>query len=101
MEYCPKKSLDSLKCIVIFTDVISSGSTIHKVIEKIKEANSRITFHLISVISNNRELRGDVLNQIETVGSFCLELKIPVIENDNLPDENILPPNIDFSLKSE
>jgi orotate phosphoribosyltransferase len=93
--------IPNLKGIVVFIDVISSGSTVNKTIEAIKQLNSVIEFHLISVISNNNQLKSEFTRNLNSKGTFCLDLKIPVLNNAELPDEDILPPNIDFSIKSE
>ncbi|GAB3333014.1 hypothetical protein GCM10027429_13090 [Marivirga atlantica] len=93
--------IPNLKSIVVFIDVISSGSTVNKTIEAIKQLNGIIEFHLISVISNNNQLKSEFSRNLNSKGTFCLDLKIPVLNNIELPDEDILPPNIDFSIKSE
>lgn len=93
--------IPKLKGIIIFIDVVSSGGTINKIIKAIKSKNDTIEFHLISVISNNSQLETETSSNLKSIGTFCLDLKIPILNNSELPDETILPPNIDFSIKSE
>lgn len=92
--------IPSLKSVVLFIDVISSGGTVNQTLEAIKKKKPDIEFHLISVISNNSELRKEFSQNLSSKGTFCLDLKVPVVNNVDLPDEEILPPNIDFSIQS-
>ncbi len=95
--------LKSVTDIVIIIDVVSCGNTIKRVIndiEKRKEElkiETKIKYHIISVITDGKQFDPDNLAKVTSFGTFCKNLRIPVVENDFLPNESIIRTSIDFS----
>jgi hypoxanthine-guanine phosphoribosyltransferase len=88
-----------LKNIIILTDVVSSGNTINKTREKLAEFVKPITIEnwvAISIISDAKQARSVEINKFKYIGTFCGELRIPMVNSNDLPDESILPPRLDF-----
>jgi predicted phosphodiesterase len=98
--------LNSITDIVIFTDVVSCGATIHKVIEAInklkkdKAIDKKINFHVISVITDKNEYNMKYADEISSFGSFCINLRIPIIEDSLLPSSLLVPYKIDLTDQS-
>jgi adenine/guanine phosphoribosyltransferase-like PRPP-binding protein len=84
--------------IVIVTDVISTGNSILRIKEKItlNFGNKCKKFIAISVLSDKNQQRLQQLNEFDKIGSLCINMPIPVIDNDKLPDESIFPIEYDF-----
>jgi orotate phosphoribosyltransferase-like protein len=89
-------NLESVKNIVIFIDLISSGNTIISLVNEIKEKNPLINVHVISVISNNIADRLNSIPNTKSYHTFCSILKIPIIKHSDMPDENYVQPNLRF-----
>jgi orotate phosphoribosyltransferase len=87
--------------IVIISDVVSCGGTIEKIIGSIFQINPKIKVHLVSVVANTSSINFTDQPNIISFGSFCVAIKIPIVSNDFLPDERMLPANIDFSIRPE
>lgn len=103
MEFKNQLFHDKVKAvaeIVIISDVISCGGTIEKVVSSILQVNAKVKIHVVSVVANTSMNFVDQPN-IVSFGSFCVAIKIPIVANDFLPDERMLPANIDFSIKPE
>ena len=87
--------LKNIKYVVLITDVVSSGFTLEKVYNKIstslKEQNNEIKYIAISVISDRKQRKKTNLSFLTAFGAFCGNLRIPVVEKDDIPDESILP----------
>lgn len=95
---CEKLKINNkVKNIVVVTDVICTGGTIAGIRKKtISILGNNYSWSLISVISDSRQTKKDNLNDFINIGTFCSDLRIPIISNDDLPDENILPPKFDL-----
>lgn len=91
--------LTKCKEILFVIDVISCGDTLNRLIEKCLAINSSLTFNVISIISNSSTLKDENFIKIQAAGTFCEKLKIPVIQNDELPSDDFLPTSIDLSTK--
>lgn len=91
------ESLD-IKEIIILTDVISTGNSIlelkQRLLEKLNLTN--VKFIAVSIISDKNQQRLQKIEEFHKIGSLCIDLPIPVIENDKLPDESIFPVEYDF-----
>lgn len=90
------ENLESAKNIVIFIDLISSGNTINSLVNEIKEKNSSIYIHVISVISNNITDRINSIPKTKSYHTFCSSLKIPIIKHSDMPDEDYVQPNLRY-----
>lgn len=89
----------SLKSIVLFTDVISTGNTVLSIKEKISNylGNSdNVNWVALSIISDMNQTRKVELNNFTALGSLCTSLRIPILKIDELPDEGILPVKYDI-----
>lgn len=88
----------NLKEIIILTDVISTGNSILELKQRISEKLNvgNIKFLAISIISDKNQQRLQKIEEFYKIGSLCIDLPIPVIENDKLPDESIFPVEYDF-----
>lgn len=84
--------------IIIITDVISTGNSILELKQRISEKLnvSKTKFLAISIISDKNQQRLQKIEEFYKLGSLCIDLPIPVIENDKLPDESIFPVEYDF-----
>lgn len=92
----PKLKIEEIKNIVFLTDVISSGRTIesiHKrIIEKYSTQGLNIDNYIaIAVISDRHQKKKVDISFLKSFGTFCGNLRIPVVDADMLPDEDILP----------
>lgn len=83
--------------VVIFIDVISSGNTIAEFVQLLISKNQKMKIHVISIISNNMKSMPIKIEGVTSYGTFCNKLKIPLVENDNLPEESIFPSTLDFT----
>jgi orotate phosphoribosyltransferase-like protein len=87
-----------IKEIIILTDVISTGNSILELKQRILEKLniSSVKFLAVSIISDKNQQRLQKIEEFHKIGSLCIDLPIPVIENDKLPDESIFPVEYDF-----
>ena len=91
------KELVSVKEVVIFIDVISSGKTMVEFVAELQQNNNNIIIHVISVITNNISSRPTETSNFSSYATFCNKLKIPLVKNNDLPDESIFPSILDFN----
>jgi predicted MPP superfamily phosphohydrolase len=97
LESCePELKIDEIRNIVFITDVISSGYTIQTIHKKLLEKYSSKGLNIenyiaIAVISDRKQKKKADLGFLKSFGTFCGNLRIPVVEADMLPDEDILP----------
>lgn len=85
--------------IILFTDVVSTGNTLLSIQEKIKEClkdKTNIKWIALSIISDTKQKRKVELNNFTALGSLCINLRIPILSNEELPDETILPVKYDI-----
>jgi hypothetical protein len=92
----PELKIEEIKNIIFLTDVVSSGRTIEtihkKLIEKYTDKGLNIDNYIaIAVISDRRQKKKVDLGFLKSFGTFCGNLRIPVVDTDMLPDEDILP----------
>lgn len=84
--------------IVIFTDVLSTGSTVKKVFNELINGleDRKITFSVVSILSERVQKNRLDLAEFKFKGTLCSKLKIPVLNNEELPSYDILPPKYDM-----
>ncbi|MBL0884604.1 MAG: hypothetical protein IBJ16_14885 [Chitinophagaceae bacterium] len=84
--------------VIIITDVISTGNSIVRVKKELetKYPSQCKKFVAVSVLSDKNQHRLQQLNEFYKIGSLCIDLPIPVIDNDKLPDHSIFPVEYDF-----
>lgn len=92
----PELKIEEIKNIIFLTDVVSSGRTIEtiykKLIEKYTDKGLNIENYIaIAVVSDRRQKKKVDLGFLQSFGTFCGNLRIPVVDADMLPDEDILP----------
>lgn len=98
-----RDKLSGISDIVFFIDVVSCGETIHRVINNINalidlgSLEQSLRFHVISIITDGKEYNPQYFKSINTFGTFCKRLKIPVINDSQLPDPNIIPYDLDLN----
>jgi hypothetical protein len=93
------KEEESIKYIFFFTDVISTGKTIYDLKNEIGKSlnlSDQVTWVAISIISDKKQFRRFDLSSFNKIGTFCSDLRIPIISNDDLPEEHILPVKYDI-----
>lgn len=90
------ENISEIKRVVIFIDLISSGETIKALVNEILSKNSKISIHIISIISNDIENRLISIPNAVSYNTFCTTLKIPVIKHGEMPDEEFVKPNLKF-----
>jgi orotate phosphoribosyltransferase len=91
------EELEKYKEAIIFIDVISSGNTVEDFVNSLKEKNSELKIHVISMITNNNSSRPTTIKNSSSYATFCSKLRVPLIKNEDLPDEKIFPIMLDFS----
>jgi hypothetical protein len=90
------KALKNIVQVVIFTDVISTGNTVSLIKQRLQKIlPSKTNWILISVITDISQKRN--LNEFFAVGTFCGDLRIPILKKNELPDESILPVKFNIS----
>lgn len=87
--------------VVFVIDVISCGDTLNKLVNNCFRVNENLVFHVISVISNASTIKIENFSNIKSAGTFCENLRIPVMRNEELPDDDFLPPSIDLSPRNQ
>lgn len=90
------EDIKTIKDLVIFIDIISSGSTINSLVEEIISKNTEINIHVISIISNDIENKVISIPKTKSYNTFCSNLKIPIIKHSEMPDEQYVKPNLKF-----
>lgn len=90
------ENIKNIKNVVIFIDIISSGSTIGSLVSEIIAENSEINIHVISVISNDIRNRVISIPNTKSYSTFCSKLKIPIIKHEDMPDKEFVKPNLNF-----
>lgn len=93
----PSNVIEAIEHIVLITDVVSSGDSILGVANRIsshllEDSKSSIKWHAISVISDRHQSKKADLSFLTSFGTFCSNLRLPVVPNSFLPDEDLLPP---------
>ncbi len=88
----------TIKEVIIFTDVISTGTSILSLKDQLMENTNmqKSKFYAVSIISDKNQHQQAQLNQFVKVGTLCESIPIPVLPNDRLPDESIFPISFDF-----
>lgn len=88
----------NFKNIVLVTDVISTGNSILILKEELSNilSTKQTKWFSLSVLSDKTQERLRNINEFEKIGSLCISLPIPVVDNDKLPDESIFPITFDF-----
>ncbi len=93
-------TIQSYQNIVLFTDVVSTGNTVvnikDEIIEVLELEENKFNWIAVSIISDIKQIRNVKLNKFKSIGSLCTDLRIPILENDELPDVNILPIKYDL-----
>ena len=94
-------SIKSIKNVVLFNDVICSGKSLYNVYSDLNklflENNISVSkWIVISVISDVEQTRKVSFNSFYSVGTFCGDIRLPYIDSNLLPDEEILPPRLDY-----
>ena len=97
-QICSSIKLDS---VVLVTDVISSGRTVHNIYAELNKILSDKHIEIgnwvvVSIIADIKKHSDMLLSNFAIIGTFCGSLKIPVIKSLDLPDEDILPPKHDL-----
>jgi len=92
----PELKIEGIKNIIFITDVVSSGRTVEsiykKLIEKYTDKGLNIDNYItIAVISDRKQTKKADFGFLQHFGTFCSDLRIPVVDSDMLPDEDILP----------
>lgn len=92
------KQFPNIKNFILFTDVISTGNTVLTIKSKILDTllNPDVSFFAISIISDKIHPKNKDINSFVEVGTFCRMLPIPILNNEQLPSELILPPRYDI-----
>src|SRR6185437_11412277 len=88
--------IENIKNIILVTDVVSSGRTLesihNKLVDKFADKGLKIEKYLaIAIISDRKQQKKVDLGFLNAFGTFCSSLRIPVVDIDMLPDEEILP----------
>ena len=91
---------NEVNSVLFIIDVISCGDTLNRLVEYSLSKNNKLKFYVISIISNHSTIKSENFSKITTAATFCEKLRIPVINNNLLPSEDILSANINLSSKS-
>lgn len=100
---CKEMREEIAKCdqVILVSDVIGTGSTLKCVHDDLcetmpEEQKQKIKWSLLSVICDEIYTRDKTLGFAHTHMTACKDLRIPILENDQLPEKNILPADISF-----
>lgn len=93
---------NSIKHVVVVTDVISSGRTITLLWEDLLRHFGEIgikdvKISVISIFNDPTNKEQEAMNFVANIGTFCKDLKFPIRKKEELPPEDILSPSIDFT----
>lgn len=94
MSHASSFNNHNLKDVIIFIDIISSGSTINSLVNEILAINGDLRIHVIAIISNDIEDKLIKIPKTKSYHSFCTSLKIPIIKNEDMPAENFVKANL-------
>jgi orotate phosphoribosyltransferase len=86
--------LEKYDSILIITDVVATGRTIdkiHSLFEKNCSGKSLPKFSAITVISDIRQEKKVNLNFLQSFGTFCGNLRIPIFKDSDLPPKDVMP----------
>lgn len=99
LEKLLSKNESKWKQIFLFSDVVSTGFSINNVAEVLQEllGTEEVKIISISVISDIQQRRTVEMNKFFKIATFCSKLRIPIVENINLPSGEILSPRLDIS----
>lgn len=90
-------SFPTIQNIIIVTDVISTGNTLLKIKKGIEsKCGFKQSWIAISIIADKRQKRTAAIDEYNFLGSFCVDLPIPIVNNELLPDESIFPIEFDY-----
>jgi len=89
--------LPTIEEVVVFIDVIASGNTMSEFVTSLIGINPKLKIHVISVLTNSISFIKPEIPGVTSYATFCHKLKIPLVENQYLPDESILPATLDFT----
>lgn len=87
--------------IVLISDVIGTGRSLLHVFNELSERMTpkqlgRAKWALLSVICDEQHNREHTLAFASYSATVCKDLRIPILTNDRLPNDDILPPDISF-----
>lgn len=80
--------------VILITDIVASGSTLNSVYSKICKYLSKqdVNFYAISVLSDRYQDKSDNLSFLTAFGTFCSNLRIPIVDSHEVPDDSIVAP---------
>lgn len=87
--------------IILVSDVIGTGKSLNRIHDELSEKMSeeqkqKIKWSLLSVICDEDCQRENNLNFAYTNATACKDLRMPILRNDQLPNESVLPADISF-----
>lgn len=87
--------------IILVSDVIGTGKSLNRIHDELSEKMSeeqkqKIKWSLLSVICDEDCQRDSNLNFAYTNATACKDLRMPILRNDQLPNESVLPADISF-----
>lgn len=97
------KKLSEHKIIIFVCDVLATGHSIKYVYDDIQSKWKAMhlspdnRWFCLSILMDERNARRADCAFIETFGTTCKNLRMPVVAKEELPNASILPPTISFS----
>jgi hypoxanthine phosphoribosyltransferase len=87
--------------IILISDVIGTGMSLKGVYDDLSEKmtpeqKEQVKWTLLSVICDDRYDRQSNLCFAHTNMTACKDLRMPILKNDDLPSESVLPADITF-----
>lgn len=90
-----KSELPKYKNVVILTDVVATGNGTDFIFKSIKPfCSEHAKFYLFSILADKTQSHYLIENYLHITS--CAKLRIPIIDSDKLPSEDILPSIITF-----
>jgi pyrimidine operon attenuation protein/uracil phosphoribosyltransferase/predicted phosphodiesterase len=85
--------------IILVTDVVASGRSLRWVYDAIARAAkkpAKSKWFALSLICDANQDRRDVLDFLESHGTLCADLRMPVLHRNQLPPEDVFTPTLSF-----
>lgn len=90
----------SSTAVILVADVVASGESLRRVhdaaISKLDPSRSGPRWYAVSILCDALQDRGDACTFLESHGTLCADMRMPVIKAAQLPSETLLPPTLSF-----
>lgn len=85
--------------VVMIADVVATGSTLRWVYDEIRSqngVNKQQRWIASAIVCDPIQERNIDLSFLECMGAICVDLRMPILSRESLPDDKVLPATISF-----